>query len=240
MTGSNDLTRSELQDALFDDFFGFNPFITLRDLDSSFNDAKNDKDFKTSFYERKAYTDGKGNLIVKTNDNGKCTVETHPNFNIPSKCNNKLPPKLGGYSDFPQASGWIDKDKNEIIQVNIAGIEADRIHLSYKDENLYIKIDEAPATDEHRDYFLTGLKDCSRAYERYFYINPAYVNIKKMTKEIKNGYLTITIPKADSIIAGELEYKDGEWVETKPAAEASKLEESTDEAVTEDAEKKAE
>ena len=240
MTGSNYKSRSAIQSDLFNSLFGFDPFDSLSECIKIPTSSANPNN-RYSFYSEKDYTDGKGNIVKEVNDNGKKSVSKvplskhlishgHPNFFVPAACNNKLPAAIAGGDDFPQADCYIDEQKSEVIRINMAGIAQNRVKISYKDENLYVRISEAEPTNEKRAYFMKGIKSTDSEYEKYFYIDPARFDVKGLTKYYCDGILTLVIPRSQNVVAGEMVFGDSGWEDSiKPIASAPIKEEAEDE-----------
>lgn len=176
-------TRSSLFDEVFNNFFGC-------EFDSLFDSTSNNKSY---VYSKSSYTDSCGNRVTCVNDNGKIST-------VRNLVNNKLPQALVSGTVIPYTDIFIDKDQNMVIEMSMAGIDEDRIGVTFEDDTLKVMIAETE-DDKYKDrlYIQNAIKDTAGGFHREIYIDPAKFDVDSLEDpnnfEYKNGIFTITVKK---------------------------------------------
>jgi len=107
---------------------------------------------------------------------------------------------------FPHADILVDKDKNYIIKIALAGVPKDKIVLEHQNRVVNLKVnleepvahpeegpDEEKGTEEY--YVQNGIKKFS--FVENSWTIPRAWDIEKVSVDYKDGLLTIRIPYSD-------------------------------------------
>lgn len=117
---------------------------------------------------------------------------------IPFKIGNKLPDPLVRGTDFPVLDIFLLEDRSMKIRVALAGVDPDRVGLSFANEYLKLKIE--PETSKGKEIkkavLVKGIKNSDGGYVKEIYIDPTKYDIKGLSFEHKNGIMEIRIPGA--------------------------------------------
>lgn len=212
-------TLSDYFDATINSLFGV-----------GFNDLFSSNLSNTSCY-RKVYKDPRGNVaeMVTTDVDGKTkttyyvngkVVNSLPNDiieqmsveNLTPMCNslgvilpprlsNKLPDPLVRGTDFPRMDILLTENKEMIVKVFLAGVDPERVGLSFADD--YLRVDIAEETKEDSPvkmaYILKGGKGVEGSYYKEVFIDPTKYDVEGLTYEFKHGVMIIKIPKSQFV-----------------------------------------
>ena len=86
-----------------------------------------------------------------------------------------------------------EKENNIIAEMNLTGIDPEKIDVSVKDNYLHISSSREESKEEKKKHYYS--KEISRgSFERVVYL-PDAVQKDKIKAEFKDGELTITMPK---------------------------------------------
>lgn len=110
------------------------------------------------------------------------------NRNIPSK----LPKEIVA-GDFPPSTIYLDKKGNFVIECAVAGWSSDKIKVTYSDNYIHLKLDQI--LDDWCIYLQKGIKFPSKQTECQFFIDTNIFIANEIKTQLKNGILTITVPK---------------------------------------------
>ncbi len=114
------------------------------------------------------------------------------------------------FEDFPAfpkqgidlAVDVYEKNNNVIAEMNLPGIDPDKIEVSVEDNYLRVSGSREESTEEKKKHYYS--KEIRRgSFERVVRL-PAEVQKDKAVAEYKNGELIITLPKAISIESGKV------------------------------------
>ena len=117
------------------------------------------------------------------------------------------------FEDFPafSKSGWdlavdvYEKDKNVVAEMNLPGINSDKIDVSVEDGYLRISGSREESKEETRKQYYS--KEIRRGlFERIVHL-PSAVQKDKASAEYKNSELRITSPKSGETKAGRIKVK---------------------------------
>ncbi len=108
---------------------------------------------------------------------------------------------------FPKM-GWdlavdvYEKDNNVIAEMNLPGIDPEKIDISVEDNYLRVTGSREESKEEKQKHYYS--KEIRRgSFERMVRL-PATVQKSKVTAEYKNGGLTITLPKTTETKTGKV------------------------------------
>lgn len=95
-----------------------------------------------------------------------------------------------------------EKDRNVIAEMNLPGIDPDKIDVSVEDNYLRVSGSREESTEEKKRHYYS--KEIRRgSFERVVRL-PAEVQRDKAVAEYKNGELTITLPKSTNRESGKV------------------------------------
>lgn len=241
-------TLSDYFDATINSLFGV-----------GFNDLFSSNLSNTSCY-RKVYKDPRGNVAeMVTTDvddktkttyyvNGKVVdslpkdiIEQMSVENLTPMCNslgvilpprlsNKLPDPLVRGTDFPRMDILLTENKEMIVKVFLAGVDPERVGLSFADD--YLRVDIAEETKEDSPvkmaYVLKGSKGVDGSYHKEIFIDPTKYDVEGLTYEFKHGVMSIKIPKSQ-FVKQSFTFKTAAQPKIENKVE-DKVEENTEEA----------
>ena len=116
---------------------------------------------------------------------------------------NSMPMKrsAGSVSGHPvPVDAWEDQDRL-VLEVSLPGLTADVVDVTIEDDSLTIA-GTFPARDQERPWLLR--ERVQGRFERRFTLNTP-VEIDEISAEMKNGVLTITVPKSESVKPRKIE-----------------------------------
>lgn len=132
--------------------------------------------------------------VARALESVKPTIQD--SFDIfPFRVGNKLPDPLVRGTDFPVLDVFLLENKSMKIRVALAGVDPDRVSLTFANDYLKIKIEQETAKQEIKKAILVkGIKNSDGAYMKEIYIDPTKYDIKGLKFEHKNGIMEIVIP----------------------------------------------
>lgn len=147
-----------------------------------------------------------GNEVEYLPDNIRRKMKSVPkfkNFIQPISPVNRLPSPLIKGSDFPALDMFLTEEGNLEIVSAIAGIEPERIGISFDNDYLKIKIVEAsddvvPST-VRKACLVKGIKSVDTSCYKEIFIDPNKFDAEGLQYKIEDGLLKINIPKSKNI-----------------------------------------
>lgn len=196
-----------------------------------FDDLFSNNTSGTFATSRKRYIDPKGNVAeaVTVNDNGTVNTRYYINheevdqlpsnilpaltdvtptakFNprgllVPSGMPNKLQAPIVKGTDFPMMDILLTENKEMLIRIALAGVDPDRVGLSFNDDYLRIAIeaDEDKPLEVRQACLLKGIKGTSGSYYKEVFIDPTKFNIEGLSFDFVHGVMEIKIPKSQFV-----------------------------------------
>ena len=120
---------------------------------------------------------------------------------LPPRLSNKLPDPLVRGTDFPRMDILLTENKEMIVKVFLAGVDPERVGLSFADD--YLRVDIAEETKEDSPvkmaYILKGGKGVEGSYYKEVFIDPTKYDVEGLTYEFKHGVMIIKIPKSQFV-----------------------------------------
>jgi len=114
-------------------------------------------------------------------------------------------PSLSDYAPLRPSMDIYEKGPNVIAEMNVPGIDADKIEISIKDGILHIAgTSEQKEKEQEKGYWRKEIRRGS--FERLIRL-PVPVNEKKIKASCENGILVITIPKDTAKIGKKVAVK---------------------------------
>lgn len=89
----------------------------------------------------------------------------------------------------------VDEGDAFVVTVDVPGFERDEIDLYVADETLWIECERSDATDEEEESYLR--RERRHASVRRSVGLPAPVEPDEVSAKLRNGILTVTVPKAE-------------------------------------------
>lgn len=102
-----------------------------------------------------------------------------------------VPP--GAESDV--AIDLVDEDDAFVVTIDVPGFERDEIELRVTDETLWIECERTDAREENEEEYLR--RERRHASVRRTVGLPAPVKPEEVSAKLRNGILTVTVPKAE-------------------------------------------
>lgn len=148
----------------------------------------------TKYYVNGEERDYLPDAVARALESVKPTIQD--SFDIfPFRVGNKLPDPLVRGTDFPVLDVFLLEDKSMKIRVALAGVDPDRVSLTFANDYLKIKIEQETVKQEIKKAVLVkGIKNSDGAYMKEIYIDPTKYDIKGLKFEHKNGIMEIVIP----------------------------------------------
>jgi HSP20 family protein len=100
---------------------------------------------------------------------------------------------LGGREEV--AVDLVDEDDEFVVTVDVPGFERDEIDLRVADQTLWIHCERSEAADEEEENYLRQERR-HRSVRRSIRL-PAPVKKEEVSAKLRNGILTVTVPKAE-------------------------------------------
>jgi len=91
----------------------------------------------------------------------------------------------------------VDEDDAFVVTIDVPGFERDEIDLRVTEGTLWIQCERSSEEEEEGDTYLR--RERSHASMRRSIRLPAPVDAEDVTAKLKNGILTVTVPKAEPI-----------------------------------------
>jgi HSP20 family molecular chaperone IbpA len=125
-------------------------------------------------------------------------------FSVPSQ---QLPRKLVS-GQFPPSDVYIDKKENVYINMALAGYDPTKVSVKF-DEDDYLSVSYKGMEDgsmDSEEYYYLQKNIKFKDFEKKFFVDKKYLDISsdKVQVSIKNGMLSIKIPRKDPDPAKEL------------------------------------
>ena len=89
----------------------------------------------------------------------------------------------------------VDEDDRFVVTIDVPGFERDEIDLRVAEGTLWIECERSSAEEEEGETYLR--RERRRASMRRSVRLPAPVEPDEVTAKLKNGILTVTVPKAE-------------------------------------------
>jgi len=134
--------------------------------------------------------------------------------------NNNLPPQTTPTNNPPAEPDWMEDYEGQlavdvyqteddvILKAPIAGVRPEDLEISITDEMITIKGQRKQTEEINRENFFA--QECYWGAFSRTYVLPVAVNSEKATAGLKNGILTITIPKLEKTKTKTIEIKTEE------------------------------
>lgn len=91
------------------------------------------------------------------------------------------------------ATDVYEKNGNVIVEMNVAGIEPDKVDISVEGDHLRVSGERKEEKEEkERDYYVKEIRQGS--FERIIHL-PTQVDREKTKASVENGILKITLPR---------------------------------------------
>lgn len=103
--------------------------------------------------------------------------------------------RAGGFPTWSLLAGEvIDKGNSLVVQLEVPGVEKDDLDISVRDHALHVRGERRVNRDYIGDWYYT----MERAYGSFQRVIPLPVRVEaaKAQAELRNGVLTVTVPKA--------------------------------------------
>jgi HSP20 family protein len=101
----------------------------------------------------------------------------------------------------PLHTHWDEKDGSYIVSSEVPGLEKDRVTVTYKDDYLTVKADYSTEDEEKCEC------GCMRTGEYSFNGYFPGIDASKIDAQLKNGILTITLPKGAEVAGTTIDIK---------------------------------
>lgn len=101
---------------------------------------------------------------------------------------------FGSGSDV--AVDLVDEDDAFVVTIDVPGFERDEIDLRVSERTLWVRCERSEATDEEEESYLRRERR-HRSVRRSIRL-PSPVNAEEASAKLKNGILTVTVPKGAS------------------------------------------
>lgn len=111
--------------------------------------------------------------------------------------------KPAAQASFPPLNAWED-DENYYVELEVPGVSLADLDLEVREDSLTIRgerrVESAPEGTTHRSERPAG------AFEREVRL-PAAVDAEKVRADLRDGVLTVTLPKPEAVKARKIEIR---------------------------------
>lgn len=103
----------------------------------------------------------------------------------------------------PMAADVVEQDEEYVVTVDLPGFEREDVDLSVTDDTLHVTARREEAEDEEDETYIRKERR-HRTVDRRLSL-PAPIDRESVSATMKNGVLTVTLPKAETSEAHQIE-----------------------------------